>query len=67
VVNAAVSPAACTAAMLIDTTFLDRGGATTLWFKGRNVKMRHVRIEQGNRPWVIKTPLKEVSGVRDPE
>jgi competence protein ComEC len=47
---------ACPAATLIDKTALDAWGATTLWFNGRTVTMRHVRPEQGNRPWVTSAP-----------
>jgi competence protein ComEC len=53
IVSAAVAPGACTSATLLDKTALDKAGATTLWFTRDGIYMRHVRPEQGNRPWVI--------------
>jgi competence protein ComEC len=51
IVSAPVSAGACTGATLLDKTALGTFGATTLWFTPHGIFMRHVRPEEGNRPW----------------
>ena len=51
IVNEAFASDACAAAHLIDTNFLNKAGATTIWFEKSGLRMRGVRPEAGNRPW----------------
>jgi competence protein ComEC len=46
-------------ATLLDKTALEKWGATTVWFDGGKLKMRHVREEEGNRPWVTRAEDEE--------